>query len=199
MVLSFSVIAAAIILLAAIVYCVLGPYSHMSRIWWISDWVGNWADRHPLLRNFPPFAAFSALLFFVWNLLFPASDIRPPNSGCLLISPPAIPLRGCRYSPVCLVPLGCPFILGPLVLRRAALCFCAVALLGVSLEFLQQLVPERAAYAHPLQILWSVFGALAGAFGAASLPGLFCYRGAPNLASKISHSETVARTFKQCS
>ena len=31
----------------------------------------------------PVFAALSAVLFFVWNLLSPISDIRPPTSGFL--------------------------------------------------------------------------------------------------------------------
>jgi len=164
--LKFVFISLTLALLAAIVYCVLGPYSHMSRIWWIPDWVGNWADRHPYFRNFPPFAAFSALLFFVWQFLSPVSDLQSPASGLRSLG-----------SASCLLPTSKQsfslFVPSPLILRRATLCFGAVALIGTSLEFLQQMIPERAAYAHPWQIMWSVAGAFVGAFGAASLMHLF--------------------------
>ena len=41
-------------------------------------------------------------------------------------------------------------------------------MVGLALEFLQQLVPARAACAHPRQIMWSVVGTFGGAFAAAS-------------------------------
>ena len=143
----------------------------MSRIWWIPDWVGNWADRHPFFRNFPPFAAFAALLFFVWQFLSPVSDLRPPNSTDSFR----------------------PFVLGRLVLRRATLCFGAVAVLGTSLEFLQQMIPERAAYAHPWQITWSVAGAFVGAFGAALLMCLFHTRRRVGLPTNAPKSDGLAQ------
>lgn len=95
----------------------------------------------------------------------PSSDLRHPASGksfSLLVRwSPRRPVYG-------LVTSGCL-----LVLRRAALVFCATALLGTALEYLQQLVPVRASYAHSEQILWSVAGAFVGAFAAASLTLLF--------------------------
>ncbi len=131
-----SAIVAATALLAAIAYCVLGPYSHMSRIWWIPDWVGNWADRHPFFRNFPPFAFLSFVLFVVVTFYT------------------RLVTRYGRWQ----LALGV---------------FVATALLGTSLEFLQQLVPDRAAYAHPRQIMWSIVGAFVGAFGSAYIFKLF--------------------------
>jgi len=121
----------------------------MSRIWWIPDWVGDWADRHPFFRNFPPFAALSFILFFA--VTFYQVDRRGD------LSRNASVLAASHFQ-----------------WRRALLCFGAVALLGTSLEFLQQLVPERKEYAHPWQIMWSVAGALVGAFGAAVLMRLLC-------------------------
>lgn len=146
--LKFVLIPLTIALLAAIVYCVLGPHSYMSRIWWIPDWIGQWADRHPFFRNFPPFAALAALLFFVASLL------RPMTANCLLNTSAPAPTRRFQW-------------------RRALFCFIAVALLGTALEFLQQMVPERKEYAHPWQIMWSVAGAFVGSFGAALLMRLF--------------------------
>lgn len=58
-------IAAAIALLAAIATCSLAPSSYMTELPFIPQWLGEWADRNPNFRNFPVFAALSALLFFV--------------------------------------------------------------------------------------------------------------------------------------
>jgi hypothetical protein len=107
----------------------------MSRIWWIPDWVGNWADRHPYFRNFPPFAALSATLFFVWSLF---TRMNVPDA-----SMSAFP----RFS----------------IWQRALVCALLVSVLGTALEFLQQLVPERFGNFHQMQIFWSVVGALFGA------------------------------------
>lgn len=52
-------------LLLAILICSLAPSPNMREMWWIPDWVGEWADRNGNFRNFPVFAVFSALLFFV--------------------------------------------------------------------------------------------------------------------------------------
>ena len=68
MALRFLVIAAAIILLAAIAICSLTSSPNMREMWWIPDWLGTWADRNGNFRNFPVFAAFAALLFFVLSL-----------------------------------------------------------------------------------------------------------------------------------
>lgn len=146
--LKFVLIPLTIALLAAIVYCVLGPHSYMSRIWWIPDWIGQWADRHPYFRNFPPFAALSFVLFAVFTFY------QVGRRGDLSRKASVLATRH----------LGWRLALGASV---------ATALLGTSLEFLQQMIPERAAYAHPWQIMWSVVGAFVGSFGAALLMRLF--------------------------
>jgi hypothetical protein len=150
MALRFFVIAAAIILLAAIATCSLAPSPNMREMWWIPAWLGEWADRNPNFRNMPVFAALSVLLSFVWNLLSPISDIRRLTSAkslSLLVSSPVVR--------------------GPVVLRRAALCFCAAALLGASLEALQLLLSNR--HFDWADIGWSTSGAFAGAFVAWSI------------------------------
>lgn|GEM_PF-5512988 len=121
--------------------------------------MGNWADRHPYFRNFPPFAAFSALLFLVVSFRLPSY----------------------RHTDG---PKHFPF-------RLAFVVFVAVAFLGAALEFLQQLVPVRKEYAHPLQIMWSTAGAFAGAFAAALLSALFYNRAARTPAPEIDSRDTV--------
>ena len=120
----------------------------MREMWFIPEWVGEWADKNPNFRNFPVFAAFAALLFFVWNLLSPNSDTRPPTSA---------------KSLSLLVP-------SLLVLRRAALCFCAPALLGALLE-VAQLLFLSSRHFDWADIGWSASGAFAGAALAAA-----CFR-----------------------
>jgi len=39
----------------------------MREMAWIPGWIGEWADRNPNFRNFPVFAALSAVLFLVFN------------------------------------------------------------------------------------------------------------------------------------
>ncbi len=46
----------------------------MREMVWIPQWLGEWADRNPNFRNFPVFAALSALLFFV------VVGYRPPTT-----------------------------------------------------------------------------------------------------------------------
>jgi hypothetical protein len=60
-------IAAATALLAAIATCSLAPSPNMREMAWIPAWLGEWADRNPNFRNFPVFAALSAVLFLVFN------------------------------------------------------------------------------------------------------------------------------------
>lgn len=162
MALRFLVIAAAIILLAAIAICSLAPSPNMREMWWIPEWVGEWADRNGNFRNMPVFAVFAALLFFAWNLLSPFSDIRPPTSAKSLGLPSASPHAVSKTR---------LFVSRLLVLRRAALCFCAAALLGASLEALQLLLPNR--HADPMDLLWMTLGASTGAFGSAYIFKLF--------------------------
>ncbi len=149
-------IAAAIALLAAIAICSLAPSPNMREMAWIPAWLGEWADRNPNFRNFPVFAALSALLFFVWNLNSPISDIRPPTSAKSLRLPSAPPHAVSRTR--------------LLVLRRAALCFCAAALLGASLEVLQLLFLSTRHFDWA-DIGWSTSGAFVGAAIAAA-----CFR-----------------------
>ena len=137
-------------LLLAILICALAPSPNMREMWWIPDWLGTWADRNGNFRNFPVFTVFAALLFFAWNLLSPISDIRRLTSAkslSLLVSSPVVR--------------------GPVVLRRAALCFCAAVLLGASLEVAQLLLPNRRA--DPMDLLWMALGAFVGAITATSL------------------------------
>lgn len=54
--------------LASIAICALAPSPNMREMVWIPAWLGEWADRNPNFRNFPVFAAFSALLFCVFGL-----------------------------------------------------------------------------------------------------------------------------------
>jgi uncharacterized BrkB/YihY/UPF0761 family membrane protein len=61
-------------LLAAIATCALAPSSYMTELRFIPQWLGEWADRNPNFRNFPVFAALSALLFFV------VVGYRPPTT-----------------------------------------------------------------------------------------------------------------------
>jgi hypothetical protein len=53
-------------LLVAIVVCSLTSPPNMREMWWIPAWLGEWADRNPNFRNFPVFAALSAVLFLVF-------------------------------------------------------------------------------------------------------------------------------------
>jgi hypothetical protein len=145
MALRFSVIAIALALLAAIVYCVLGPQTFMSRIWWIPDWVGQWADRHPYFRNFLPFAALSALLFVAW------SSFSPLPSDSTRHSPQVT-----RHSTLS----AQSKVYAVLIFQRALVCALLVSVLGTGLELIQQLVPERVGNFHHMQICWSVAGAL---------------------------------------
>lgn len=55
-------------LLAAIATCALAPSPNMREMVWIPQWLGEWADRNPNFRNFPVFAVFSGLLFFVFGV-----------------------------------------------------------------------------------------------------------------------------------
>ena len=43
----------------------------MREMAWVPSWLGEWADEYPNFRNFPVFAALSALLFFVATLYQP--------------------------------------------------------------------------------------------------------------------------------
>jgi hypothetical protein len=56
-------------LFSAIVVCSLAPSPNMREIWWIPEWVGEWADRNGNFRNMPVFAVFAALLFLVFSVL----------------------------------------------------------------------------------------------------------------------------------
>ncbi len=112
----------------------------MREMAWIPGWIGEWADRNPNFRNMPVFAALSAQLFFVF------SSFRLQTANCHLPTSPQVP------SPV---------VRGPVVLRRAALCFCAAAVLGGLLEAFQLFLPHR--WADWRDVFWSVAGALAGA------------------------------------
>jgi hypothetical protein len=63
--LRIGLLALTLALLAAILICSLAPSPNMREMPWIPGWIGEWADRNPNFRNFPVFAALSALLFFV--------------------------------------------------------------------------------------------------------------------------------------
>lgn len=43
----------------------------MTELRFIPQWLGEWADRNPNFRNFPVFAAFAFLLFFVFTRYLP--------------------------------------------------------------------------------------------------------------------------------
>jgi VanZ family protein len=62
---STSLLVVVAALLAAILICALAPSSYMTELPFIPQWLGEWADKNPNFRNFPVFAALSALLFFV--------------------------------------------------------------------------------------------------------------------------------------
>jgi hypothetical protein len=115
----------------------------MREMAWIPGWIGEWADRNPNFRNMPVFAALSAVLFFVF------SSFRLQTANCHLPTSPQVPR---------------PVVPSLLVLRRAALCFCAVALLGASLEVAQLVfLPNR--YFDWAEIGWMTTGAAAVALG----------------------------------
>jgi glycopeptide antibiotics resistance protein len=65
--LKFVFFALALALLAAILICALASSPNMREMWWIPEWVGDWADRNGNFRNMPVFAVFTALLFFVFS------------------------------------------------------------------------------------------------------------------------------------
>jgi len=129
-------------LLLAILTCALAPSSNMREMWWIPQWLGEWADKNPNFRNMPVFAAFTFVLFFVW------SSFRPSN-------------RTSEAPKHCLV-------------RLAFGVFVATALLGILLEVLQLLLPNR--WADWRDVCWSVSGAFAGALAAYFISGIL----APN-------------------
>ena len=145
--LRFSVIAAATALFAAIAICALAPSAYMTELPFIPTCVGQWADRNGNFRNFPVFAAFSALLFFVFNSLQlqTANFRRNPSTPASTSNLPLVTNYG-RW-------------------RLALRAFLATAILGVALEALQLLLPGR--HADPTDVFWSVLGALAGASSAA--------------------------------
>ncbi len=145
----FILLALTLALLAAIAVCALAPSSYMTELPFIPQWLGEWADRNPNFRNMPVFAIFSALLFFVWSLLFPTSDIRPPASGLSHLptsDPTSYPRLATRYGRW----------------RLAFGAFLATALLGILFEVAQILIPGRVADWH--DVLWASLGALTGAF-----------------------------------
>ena len=144
-----SAIALTLALLVAIVVCSLTSSPNMSELPFIPTWLGTWADRNGNFRNFPVFAALAALLFFVF------SAFRLQTATCNL--------------PTSKQSLGL-FVSRLLVLRRAALCFCAAALLGASLEVAQLLfLPNR--HFDWADIGWLTAGAFVGAFLSAACCG----------------------------
>ncbi len=108
----------------------------MTELRFIPQWLGEWADRNPNFRNFPVFAALSALLLFVWSLF-----ARGNGSD---VSMSAFP----RFS----------------IWRRAAVCAVCTGLLGIVLELAQILMPGRVA--DPRDVLWMTAGAFVGALAA---------------------------------
>jgi hypothetical protein len=135
------------LLLLAIAICALAPSAYMTEIPFIPTCVGEWADRNGNFRNFPVFAAFSALLFFVFNSL----QLQTAN---------------CRRNPSTPASTSNQQLVTRYGQWHLALhAFLATALLGVALEALQLLLPGR--HADPMNVFWSVLGALAGASSAA--------------------------------
>ena len=122
----------------------------MREMWWIPDWLGTWADRNGNFRNFPVFAALAALLFLVFNT---CHAVAAPRVGGFVFS--ALPSS--FYSSLKLK-------FQPLPLRTALRAAVCVSALGVALEALQLLLPNR--HADPMDLLWMTLGAFAGAFGA---------------------------------
>ena len=158
-------------LLLAILICSLTPSPNMREMWWIPDWLGTWADRNGNLRNFPVFAAFSAVLFLVFNTCHAGV---PRRSGTKAGAAPRV--GGFVFNFFKLNTANCHlptskqssslFVSRLLVLRRAALCFCAAALLGASLEVAQLLfLPNR--HFDWADIGWSTSGAFVGPFACA--------------------------------
>jgi len=130
-------------LLLAILICSLMPSPNMREVWWILDWVGEWADRNGNFRNFPVFAVFAALLFFVFR------SLRLPTASLVCETG----RRGDQLIPRILT-----------TALRAALC---VSALGVALEVAQLLfLPNR--HFDWADIGWSTSGAFVGAGIAAS-------------------------------
>jgi hypothetical protein len=120
----------------------------MSELPFIPTWLGTWADRNGNFRNFPVFAAFAALLFFVFKFFrLQTADCRLNTSNLASTSYQRLVTRYCRWRP-------------------AFGAFAATALLGVALEALQLLLPNR--HADPMDLLWMTLGAFVGSFTAAS-------------------------------
>ena len=124
----------------------------MRELWWIPDWVGEWADRNGNLRNFPVFAAFSALLFLVFNT---CHAVAAPRVGGFVFNFFRLNTANCKLKTA----------------LRAAVCASA---LGVALEALQLLLPNR--HADPMDLLWMTLGAFAGAFAAGLVSTLWSSR-----------------------
>ena len=147
----------------------------MREMWWIPDWVGEWADRNGNFRNFPVFAVFAALLFLAFNTNHAGLPRRSETKEGAAPRVGGFVFRSFRLPPVnCDLPTSKQsfslLVPGLLVLRRAALCFCAATLLDASLEVAQLLLPHR--WADWRDVLWSVTGAFAGAFAAMLLSSL---------------------------
>lgn len=141
-----SAISLTLALLAAIAVCALAPSPNMTELPFIPDWLGTWADRNGNFRNFPVFAVFAALLFFVLRFFrLPTADCRLNTSNPAFTRHQQPATRYGRW-------------------RIAVGAFAATALLGVALEALQLLLPNR--HADPMDLLWMTLGAFVGAFGA---------------------------------
>ncbi|MFM8683643.1 MAG: VanZ family protein [Chthoniobacterales bacterium] len=119
---------------------------------WIPSWLGEWADRNGNFRNFPVFAAFSALLFLVFTTSHAGLPRRSetkegaaPRVGGFVFNFFRLNTANCKLNTA----------------LRAAVCASA---LGFALEALQLLLPNR--HADPMDLLWMTLGAFAGAVGA---------------------------------
>jgi len=165
--LRFFAIAAAIILLAAIAVCSLTSSPSMSELPFIPTWLGTWADRNGNFRNFPVFAALSAVLFLLFNTSHAGLPRRisekvgaASREGGFVVTFNQVGRRGdlSRQASVLVTRYG--------RWRLAFGAFLATALLGASLEVAQLLFLSNRHFDWA-DIGWSTSGAFVGALGAA--------------------------------
>jgi hypothetical protein len=135
-------------LLAAIFVCSLAPSPNMREMAWIPGWIGEWADRNPNFRNFPVFAALSAVLFLVFNT---SHAVAASREGGFVFGSLSLNTANCKLKTA----------------LRAAVCASA---LGALLEVAQLLFLSNRHFDWA-DIGWMSSGALVGAALAAA-----CFR-----------------------